>query len=1112
MEGRGADEPLTPDISAEGRQLNRRIHLLISKDLVSRHGRASKEIIGDIQESETQGESPIPSLPPAVSEDTQNDKLPSYDGLWLAQQNADFQWLVPAENDLPAEPSTPITIKHHIDEKVELLLNGQPVPKVNFEGTMKNNKGPALSMWLGVNLTEGDNQFEAIVKNRNNQEIRRITRIIHYSGPPVTAELVSEKSVLVADGKTSAVIAFRLLDRDGKPARRGIVGQYTLNEPYRALRQDKFELANLSGAPEPKLEYRVERDGIVKIMLEPTTETGDVKITLPFAQNRSMTITARLKPKPRDWILVGLAEGTAGHNQLSGHIDPLQGNEAQNHLYQDGRVAFYAKGQVLGKWLLTAAYDSDKAHVPGTDPQLFQKVDPNTYYTVYGDTGFSGFDSPSSEKLYVKFERDEFYLMFGDFRTELNDTKLTRYERTLTGVKSRYTDDKFDVVVFTSETNQAFVRDEFRGLSSTGPYQLSRQNIALNSESVTIETRDRFHGETALSEKRLSRHIDYDINYVAGTIVFREPVFSTDSDLNPLYIIVRYESYSDSDKSMTYGGHASAKVNENMKIGVTHVNEGRFGPDSELNGIDLQYKINPETDVRLEAARSLDYRQSAGQIGGNAYLAEVEHRTGTVNAKAYYQEKDSTYGLSQSSSGELGLRKTGVEADVKTSDHSNIRGQGYHQETIDTGANRDLLEAQGQYRLNDTALRLGLREVRDEYGNGAEQKSDKITAGASQDLFNHKITARIDHEHNFNDHNSSTDYPDRTRSGVDYHINQNTTLFVEHELTNGELRDTRDTVLGIKSSPWDGGQVYSGLTDSVSNGTSTVSAKAGINQKWQLNKSWSLDVGSEQSRTLSSNGATPLDPSRPYISGGPEDFTAESIGLTYHPGNWLWTGHLESRNGDITDRYSFATSAQTAVNHNLSLLVSLSLSDTQQVTGSRQKDNNIGLGAAYRPDQGRWIFLDKLEFKISDSQDTATAMHRERIINNFNANYKIERWQVSLQYGAKAVTDTIAGLQYSDFVDLTGFETRYDLSRHWDIGVHGSILHAWDLNHYDYHSGVSIGHDVADNIWISLGYNFVGFHDSDFSRANYTSKGTFLKFRLKFDQQSVKEGLEWLKN
>ena len=60
---------------------------------------------------------------------------------------------------------------------------------------------------------------------------------------------------------------------------------------------------------------------------------------------------------------------------------------------------------------------------------------------------------------------------------------------------------------------------------------------------------------------------------------------------------------------------------------------------------------------------------------------------------------------------------------------------------------------------------------------------------------------------------------------------------------------------------------------------------------------------------------------------------------------------------------------------------------------------------------------------------------------------------------------------------------------------------------HDVHAGVSIGHTPFDNFWISLGYNFVGFRDDDFTAADYTAQGPFVKFRFKLDQQALAEYL-----
>jgi hypothetical protein len=321
--------------------------------------------------------------------------------------------------------------------------------------------------------------------------------------------------------------------------------------------------------------------------------------------------------------------------------------------------------------------------------------------------------------------------------------------------------------------------------------------------------------------------------------------------------------------------------------------------------------------------------------------------------------------------------------------------------------------------------------------------------------------------------------------------------------------------VGVKSTPWNGGEVYSGLTKTSSDNGDSTSANVAARQQWQLNQAWSLDVGAEESKTLSQTQGTPFNLNTSFANGAAEDFTAGSLGVTYTQEAWMWTARIESRNGDNEDRRNLATSVQTSPQNNLSMLAALSLTQSDRITGEQQKTSDLQLGLAYRPSNSKWLLLDKLELKKENSSSATANLNNSqeswRIINLLNANYKTGQWQTSFQYGAKTVKETINTVEYSQFVDLTGIETRYDVTPEWDIGVHGNILHAWEMNQYDYNSGLSVGHTLAKNIWISLGYNFTGFRDEDFSRSNYTSKGVFLKFRLKFDQQSVKEGIEWLK-
>jgi hypothetical protein len=91
----------------------------------------------------------------------------------------------------------------------------------------------------------------------------------------------------------------------------------------------------------------------------------------------------------------------------------------------------------------------------------------------------------------------------------------------------------FDGMLKNSASTTAISR--WRGVDlKEGDNRLSRSQLVMNSERVTIETCDRYRSEIILSSRTLVRHIDYNIDYEAGTLFFKEPVFSRDQDLNPI--------------------------------------------------------------------------------------------------------------------------------------------------------------------------------------------------------------------------------------------------------------------------------------------------------------------------------------------------------------------------------------------------------------------------------------------------------------------------------------------------------------------------------------------------------------------------------------------------
>ena len=59
---------------------------------------------------------------------------------------------------------------------------------------------------------------------------------------------------------------------------------------------------------------------------------------------------------------------------------------------------------------------------------------------------------------------------------------------------------------------------------------------------------------------------------------------------------------------------------------------------------------------------------------------------------------------------------------------------------------------------------------------------------------------------------------------------------------------------------------------------------------------------------------------------------------------------------------------------------------------------------------------------------------------------------------------------------------------------------------YKYGLGGEIGVKVHDNIWVSTGYNIVGFEDKDFDEHGYLKEGFFFRFRMSIDENMFSIG------
>jgi uncharacterized repeat protein (TIGR01451 family) len=1069
---------------------------------------------------------------------------------WLAGATPGVEWLYPEEGQSPRAPATRIVIKHRPGQSVTLgYVAGEAVHPLTFDGTKTNaDNTVAVSVWRGVPLSDGENRFEAVVLERGKEPVR-LVRVVHYANSPARVELVPEESVRVADGIHPPVIAVRILDREGEPVRDGVTGGFLINAPFVPRETiEQQQQRQLAGLDRFQPTWRIEGDdGVAYVELQPTTESGEAVLSFTFdtagsdQARRVQEIRTWIEAAPRDWLVVGFAEGTVGYNTLKDNVAALPAG-TEDEVYTDGQASLYAKGRVLGKWLLTLAYDSGKPDELERRRSLLSTIDPNEYYTLYGDGAEQRYDAPSQAKLYLKLERGQFYALFGDYNTGLTVTQLSRYNRTLNGVKSEFGGGPLVYSAFAAETAQNFARDEIRGDGTSGLYRLSRRGIVLNSEKIRIETRDRYRSEQVKGTRYLARHLDYDIDYANGTLFFREPVPSRDTDFNPVFVVAEYETFGAGDTELSAGGRLGVNLlGGRLSAGVSGIREEQFTGDSDLAGADVKLRVGEDTELRVEGARS-DGRLGTLQREGDAVLAEVEHHGEKVDALLYSRRQEPGFGLNQQNASESGTDKLGADLGYTFTPNFAVRGQAYRQEYLLSDATREVGNAKLQYRDERNTLSAGYQVATDETAGGQQFESQQATFGASRNFFDRALELSAAGDVGLGGDNANLDFPSRYQFGASYALTPTARLIAAQEYTDGEAFDTSATRVGLQATPWKGARLNSTLNQTAIGEYGPRNfAQMGLTQALLLNERWGADLGVDSSRTFNESGqpAFVFNPNQPAaVTGGTltDDFVAVSAGLTYRSELWSWNARAESRDGSSSERYGFTTGWLRQATAGIAVSASLQAFQTELAAGAEGRYGTANLSGAWRPLGSRWSVLDRLEFKY-DELDAGTgsaltggelfgnttlnvtgSATSRRVVNNFNLNRVSQEWteqdrqgnlfrleqrnQWSLYYGAKYARDNYDGASYSGYTDLLGLEWRYDLTRRWDLGLQASSLNSWDNGTHQYSAGPQLGWSPVTNGWLSLGYNVVGFYDRDFEAARYTAQGPYLKLRFKFDQNT----------
>jgi hypothetical protein len=458
----------------------------------------------------------------------------------------------------------------------------------------------------------------------------------------------------------------------------------------------------------------VDRDGQFAFRQIMPAGPQQVDVKVAGAQGEVAEFSRSMTIPDQDWFYVGLADLMLGRNRAKGPVDIVRadaGDKFDDKVWVNGRLAFYLKGKIKGEYLLTAAADTRDGPIKdifsnfsSKDPHyLLRRLDPEKYYPVYGDDSTAVEDAPTRGKFYVRLEKGESHVLWGDFHTSIDGTDFMQFHRGLYGGKLKWVSEattshgerKARVDAFAAEPGTLPARDEFRGTAGS-LYYLRRQDVTQGSEKVTVEVRDKDTG-IVLKTTTLLPETDYEINYLQGRILLMKPLGSTVDDDGLVrtgslsghkqYLVVTYEYTPGLSRSedATVGGRASLWADDHIMVGATGYKQQGIGVGQTAGGLDAVLRYKPGTYVKGEIARSegvgsgaslsidggysfLDQKASgelayAKRIEAAADLAEIDPALkGRLNG--YWQDKDKGFSTPGNLTGGERATEGGVGVDV----------------------------------------------------------------------------------------------------------------------------------------------------------------------------------------------------------------------------------------------------------------------------------------------------------------------------------------------------------------------------------------------------------------------------------------------------------------
>ena len=418
----------------------------------------------------------------------------------------------------------------------------------------------------------------------------------------------------VAPGYSDDRTAFRNIPVEG-----GAVTVYGRNVPA-------GQYVNVLGSPVP-----VDKGNafVVQQILPPGEHSVAVSVLDHPNGGKGLHFDRSISIPSSEWFYVAQSDVTVGYKTGSPNVEQVKPGE-YNNIYTRGRLAFYVKGKIKGKYLLTASGDTGESSLDqlfvgldGKNPKEFLKrINPEDYYPVYGDDSTSVEDAPTRGKFYVRLQKDDSHVMWGNFKTQITGTEFLRNERALYGTSGVYKSleatpfgqRRTEASVYAAQPGTLPQHEILRGTGGSS-YFLKHQDITIGSETLTVEIRDAVSGNV-ISRTPLRYGADYEIDYIQGVVILTNPLSSSvsgtnvvqsgTSGSNEVYLVANYEftPVAGNVDGYSLGGRDQQWLGDHLRVGITAEDEKTGGADQTLYGADILLRKSDRTFAEAEVAQS----------------------------------------------------------------------------------------------------------------------------------------------------------------------------------------------------------------------------------------------------------------------------------------------------------------------------------------------------------------------------------------------------------------------------------------------------------------------------------------------------------------------------